>query len=190
MTTLYLHGFCSSPKSDKGILLERAHHESGIRFIAPAMHCGPKKASEIILESIKDVDPADLVIIGSSLGGFYATWLAEKLSARAILLNPAVMPWRVVGDNLGKHRVHVEDIEIEVLPEHLDELREMEVTELERPCNYVTILGTNDEVLDWTEGRDFYRDTEQWIIEGADHRLSDFSSILPRIMEICRKFPD
>ncbi|MBQ8828519.1 MAG: esterase [Burkholderiaceae bacterium] len=187
MTTLYLHGFCSTPDSNKGRLLREAHENFGIRFLAPAMHCGPKKASEIIEDTIKDLNSTRLVVIGSSLGGFYATWITEKLGCHAILLNPAVCPWRTINNYLGVHKV-TEEIEIEVRPEYVEELKTLNVAKLHNPQNYLTVLGDADEVLDWTMAKEHYAQTQQWIIQGADHRFSNFEELLPRIMKVCQAF--
>lgn len=188
-TTLYLHGFCSHPDSNKGRLLRAAHEEVGIPFIAPALHVGPKKASEIILKSVRGIDPKELVVIGSSLGGFYATWLTEQIGCRAILLNPAVSPWKVVGDNLGKHELTEIGVTIEVLPSHVGELKSMRTASLKHPHQYLTFLGNEDEILDWTEGLFFYRDTQVRIVEGGDHRFSHFEELIPEIMRFVKKKP-
>lgn len=189
-TTLYLHGFCSHPDSNKGRLLRKAHEEAGIPFIAPALHVGPQKAAGIILNSVRGLNPEELVVIGSSLGGFYATWLTEQLGCRAVLLNPAVSPWTVVGENLGKHELRDIGVTIEVFPSHVEELKRMRTLHLKYPNHYLTFLGNEDELLDWTEGLFFYRDTQVRIVEGADHRFSHFEDLIPEIMRfINRKKP-
>jgi len=190
-TTLYLHGFCSHPDSNKGRLLRKAHEDAGIPFIAPALHVGPQKASKIILDSVRGLNPEELVVIGSSLGGFYATWLTEQLGCRAILLNPAVSPWNVVGENLGKHELTEIGVTIEVVPSHVEELQRMRTRSLKHPRNYMTFLGNQDEMLDWTEGLFFYKDTQVRIVEGGDHRFSHFEELIPEIMKFVRqkKFP-
>jgi hypothetical protein len=183
VTTLYLHGFCASPKSNKAELLRRAHEERGLEFIAPSLHAGPRKAIEIIRNSIKGVPCSRLVVLGSSLGGYYATWVAEQLDVPAVLINPAVYPQKVISANLGFHRVPDTDITLEVRPEHIRELDEISVRTLRHPEKYLTVLGDADEILDWTEARDFYAATNEWIIPGENHRLANFPAYLPRIME-------
>lgn len=188
MTTLYLHGFCASPKSNKAELLRRAHEARGIPFIAPALHAGPRAAMEIIWNSIKGVPRSRLAVIGSSLGGYYATWVAEQLDIPAVLINPAVYPQKVIAENLGFHKVPGTDITLEVLPEHIRELDEISVRTLRHPEKYLTVLGDADEVLDWRQGRDFYAATHEWIIPGENHRLSNFQAYLPRIMEFIGQY--
>lgn len=186
-TTLYLHGFCSHPNTNKGRLLRKAHEEAGLPFIAPPLHVGPRKAADIILEAVRGIEPEDLVVIGSSLGGFYATWLTERLGCRAVLLNPAVSPWNVVGENLGKHELKDIGVTIEVVPSHVDELKKMRTTNLKHPRDYLTFLGNEDEMLDWTEGLFFYRDTQVRIVEGGDHRFSHFEELIPEIMRFIQQ---
>ena len=94
MVLMYLHGFRSSPDSNKGQVMREALGEK-FTFLAPDLNVSPLAVQKILLETVKDINPSQLCLAGSSLGGFYATWLAEKIGCRAILFNPATEPWCV-----------------------------------------------------------------------------------------------
>ncbi len=100
MVLMYLHGFRSSPDSNKGQVMREALGEK-FTFLAPDLNVSPLAVQKILLETVKDINPSQLCLAGSSLGGFYATWLAEKIGCRAILFNPATEPWCVINDYLG-----------------------------------------------------------------------------------------
>ncbi len=183
MRTLYLHGFLSSPESMKGKKLRQAHQKAGIPFDAPVLHCSPKDAAGIIEDMIRGFCGDDFCVVGSSLGGFYATWVAENYGVPAVLLNPAVRPWNFMADKIGIHTITGTDKTIEVVPEYDPELRAMGKESITKPQRYLTILGDADEVLDWRDGAKFYAEARQIVVKGGDHRLSDFDPLIPEIME-------
>lgn len=181
-TTIYIHGFLSSPYSNKGKILRKIHEQRGIPFIAPEFFVGPRKATDIIDKTVRQVATEDFCFIGSSLGGFYATWAAEKYGKKAVLLNPAVRPWLFMEDKMGVHYVEQTGDEIIVYPEYEIELKALAVDKLQLPLNYLTILGDQDEVLNWRDGKEFYDGTNIKIVQGADHRLSNFDALAEEVM--------
>ncbi len=187
MRTLYLHGFLSSPSSNKATKLREAHQKAGIKFSAPELHVGPKAAAEIILRTIESFDGEDFCVIGSSLGGFYSTWVAENFSTRAILLNPAVRPWNFMDGKEGEHFVEGTNKKIIVYPQYKEELQTMATDKPSNPKNYLVFLADADEVLNWKDGAEFYSQCRQIIVKGADHRFSEFDSLVPEIMDFVRR---
>lgn len=179
MVVVYLHGFRSSPTSKKGQILRRAFAQSH-DFRAPDLNVGPFEAQKIMLETIKDVNPKNLCLVGSSLGGFYATWLAERIGCRAVLLNPATEPWSVINDYLGLQKIHNSDRTIFVRPEYADQAREM-ASEVTDPSRYLVFLSTADEVLDWTKGQKKYASCKQVILPENTHEIENFDACLPAI---------
>jgi len=127
---------------------------------------------------------ASLTVIGSSLGGFYATWLAERLGCRAVLINPVVHAARDLATQVGSHRTFHGGEPFEFLPEYVEELARAEagIPVLTRPERYFLLAATGDEVLDWREMRARYAGCRQRIIEGGDHGLSDFADWLPEVL--------
>lgn len=106
MATIYLHGFLSSPDSKKGRILALEHKKRGIPFFAPDLTMSPEQVSAMLTRFTAGMPPEELTVVGSSLGGFYATWLAEKTGCRAVLLNPVVRPWELVRDFLGEQETY------------------------------------------------------------------------------------
>lgn len=189
---LYLHGFRSSPQSHKAQLLAQAVAGRGLsgQWQCPQLPASPAGAMRLALEQAQralDMSPGpagELTVIGSSLGGFYATWLAQRLGCRAVLLNPVVHAARDLATQVGSHRTFYGDEPFEFLPRYVDELAqaEAEIAALTRPERYFLLASTGDEVLDWREMRARFSACRQRIIEGSDHGMSDFASWLPEVL--------
>jgi len=184
---LYLHGFRSSPRSRKAVQIRAALAARGRPgdFACPQLPVSPRAAVNVALASAALEDPARLTLIGSSLGGYYATWLAESLGCRAVLLNPAVTPARDLAAHLGRQTVFFSDQTIELTADHLAELGALEVARITRPQRYFLVAATGDEVLDWTAMVARYAGCRQRVIEGSDHALSDFDRYLGEILDFC-----
>jgi predicted esterase YcpF (UPF0227 family) len=188
---LYLHGFRSSPQSSKAALMAAAMRERGMedRFICPQLPASPESAIALckgLIEQAQErhgLDPGrDLTIIGSSLGGYYATCLAEYWKCRAVLLNPAVYAARDLATQVGEHAMYHSDQPFVFLPEYVDELAEMAVGKPARPEHYFLLAAKGDEVLDWREMADWFAGSQGHIIDGGDHGLSGFETWIPEIL--------
>lgn len=189
---LYLHGFRSSPQSFKARLMAQAMAERGLTsardWQCPQLPASPKAALALSLElAQRQLATAQsaraLTVIGSSLGGYYATWLAEQLDCKAVLLNPAVEAPRDLATQVGEHRMYHSDAPFEFRAEYVDELNAARVPVITHPDRYFLIAATGDEVLDWREMRDRYAGCRQRIIAGSDHGLSDFAQWLPEVLD-------
>jgi hypothetical protein len=184
---LYLHGFRSSPNSRKAqhlLALMRARGLEG-DWLCPQLPASPRAAAEIALAAAQLEPPEKLSVIGSSLGGYYATWLAEKLRCRAVLLNPAIRPYEDLKAHLGKQPVYFSDASIEMKPEYLDELLALEAPRITRPERYFLIAATGDQVIDWHAMVERYVDCPTRVIEGSDHELSDFATYAGEVLAFC-----
>lgn len=188
---LYLHGFRSSPKSYKAELMAQAMQERGLadQWVCPQLPASPQRAialaNYLIEQAVQDrgLQPErDLAIIGSSLGGYYATCLAERWKCRAIVLNPAVYAARDLATQVGEHTLYHSNEPFVFLPEYVDELAEMAVGKPARPERYYLLAAKGDEVLDWQEMADWFAGSQGHIIEGGDHGLSDFEQWLPEVL--------
>src|SRR5699024_2227049 len=183
---LYLHGFRSSPLSTKSQIMHRALQERGQakRWHCPQLSTQPARAIEQCLKLIEQHhQPGQpLTIIGSSLGGFYATYLAEQWPpARCVALNPVVHAARDLGHYVGSlTNFHTNDA-FEFTQADVTALAELEIPHITRPERYLLIAATGDELLDWREMANHYAGADQEIIQGSDHGLSDFKDYLPRI---------
>lgn len=124
-----------------------------------------------------------MAIVGSSLGGFYATWLAERRACRAVLINPAVDPARDLARHIGEQSSWHDPAERFFFePYFVDELRALEVGALLHPERLLAVIATGDEVLDWREMHSRYATCHLRIVQGSDHALSDFEQHLPAIL--------
>lgn len=189
---LYLHGFRSSPDSFKARLMAQAladRGQAGERdWQCPQLPASPKAALDLAIglaqrQLATATSPRDLTIIGSSLGGYYATWLAEQLDCKAVLLNPAVEAPRDLATQVGQHRLYHSDAPFEFRAEYVAELAAAYVPAITQPERYFLIAATGDEVLDWREMRDRYAGCRQRIVPGSDHGLSDFAQWLPEVLD-------
>ncbi|KDC81332.1 YqiA/YcfP family alpha/beta fold hydrolase [Bordetella bronchiseptica] len=196
MPILYLHGFRSSPDSFKARLLAQAMHQRGLagQWQCPQLPASPRQAAELALALAREQlagqqDPRRLTVIGSSLGGYYATWLAERLGCQAVLLNPAVQAARDLATQVGEHRMYHSDAPFHFLPEYVEELRALYADPLTLPERYFLVAATGDEVLDWREMRDRYPGCRQRIVQGGDHGLSDFPRWMPEVLEFALGSP-
>ena len=187
MNILYLHGFRSSPQSMKARLMAAHFATTGHRFVCPQLPASPALAMELACELIEDRGDAakDWALIGSSLGGFYATFLAERYGCRAALLNPAVHPDVDLDAHIGESFAYDGETPFEFKPEYLEQLVALKVIAITKPQRYFLLAATRDEVLDWTQMRDRYAEVPQHIIEGSDHAISEFAEYVDEVASFC-----
>ena len=181
---IYLHGFRSSAQSFKARLLDRRMQSLGLaeRFVAPDLPPSPAAAMALVRQQIGP-DRDDL-LVGSSLGGCYATWLAERCGARAALLNPAVHPARDLVGFVGEQTGYHDGQPFRFERHYLDELRTIEVesTPISDPQRYLLIAAKGDELLDWREMVARYPGARHRILDGSDHGMSDFADYLDEVL--------
>lgn len=188
---LYLHGFRSSPQSFKAQMLGQAVREAGHgeAWCCPQLPPSPKRAHDLITRSIEQrvaqgLNPKEqLVVIGSSLGGYYAGCVAETWQCRAVLLNPVVYAARDLATQIGEHTMWNSPERFHFLPEYIDELADMAAGRPADPSRYYLLAAKGDEVLDWREMVDWYQGCELRLLEGSDHGISDFGEWLPEVLE-------
>jgi predicted esterase YcpF (UPF0227 family) len=187
---LYLHGFRSSPQSFKARWMAdwMAAHRPDITWACPQLPPSPAAALAGIRSITAGWPPATTGVIGSSLGGFYATIVAETLGCRAALLNPAVDPARDLAAHIGRQTMfHATDESFDFRAEYVDELRAMTPpAPLTRPLDILAIVAKGDEVLDWREMTARYAHGPLKLIAGSDHGLADFESHLPDLLRHLR----
>lgn len=184
-TIVYVHGFISAPGSKKATML-RDYVErcvSGVALVVPQLHHRPARAIEQVREACAPIDAADLTLIGSSLGGFYATVMAERLGCRAVLVNPAVHPHMHFHRYLGRQKNIYTGEEFILTQEHVDELRAMAPPAITKPQRYWLFAETGDEVLDYREAVAFYAGACQTVVQGGDHTLASFPEHIPDLVD-------
>jgi hypothetical protein len=176
---VYLHGFNSSPHSHKAQVLGSYMAERGLaaQYACPAL---PLLAGDAIREIERRV-LLGACLVGSSLGGFYATYLAEKHGVRAVLINPAVEPHLGLRAYLGPQQNLHSGEPYELTEAHLREWERLYVPRI-TPQRYLLLVETGDEVLDYREAVQRYAGAEQVVIQGGDHSLQSFPQHLERIL--------
>lgn len=183
---LYLHGFLSSPASEKAQEMMALYKQNpGLGSLStPFVHFAPTEAmalAEAQLLELKEKH-GKVWIVGSSLGGFYATWLAEKYNVPAVLINPAVRPFELFRHYLGEHK-HYHTGETYLLEaHHLDELEALNCAHIQRPENLLLLLQTGDETLDYRHASELYRQCPSWIESGGTHSFDAFIERVPQIL--------
>jgi predicted esterase YcpF (UPF0227 family) len=183
---LYLHGFRSSPQSAKARVMAQvvARDHPGVTWWCPQLPPSPRQAIDMVMQATADWPRDHMAVVGSSLGGFYATWVAEKRACPAVLLNPAVDPSRDLASYIGSQtQFHNPAEEFYFHPDYVQELRDLHAGPLTGAGRYLAIIAKGDEVLDWREMHQRYAQSQQVLLEGGDHVISDFASHLPRVLE-------
>ena len=175
-TIIYAHGFKSSSKSRKATQLSeylKARHPD-IRYLAPDLSFRPTQAISQLQWHCLGKPPDKLTVVGSSLGGFYAVVLAEKLGCRAVLLNPSIRPFDTLSKHLGVQTNIYTGEKFTFDESHIAELRALFVPTLTRPQRYLLMVEMGDELLDHTKTVAYCEGAKQIVIEGGDHELKSF----------------
>ncbi len=182
---LYLHGFCSSPESWKARFLRDTlvQRGQGDHFHCPFLSHIPRQAIGQA-ENIINAANGPLTLVGSSLGGFYATWLAERFDLPAALINPAVMApislEKYIGTQTNLHTCET----FEFTADEIGQLRALEVQHV-TPERYLLMVETCDEVLDYRQAVERYAGCRQIILDGGDHSFTRFPEYVPQLLEFC-----
>jgi len=197
---LYLHGFRSSPRSTKAQQVAQWVRERhpGLTWWCPQLPPSPREALDTVMQGVAGWPATTFGVMGSSLGGFYATCVAEATGCRAVLLNPAVYPARDLARYIGEHSAwHDPGERFFFEPHFVDELAAMARTHLgdktpptqgehrggiTRPERYFAIIAKGDEVLDWREMTGRYPGARIKLLAGSDHALTDFPDHIAQAM--------
>lgn len=186
---LYLHGFRSSPGSFKATRMARAVRERhpAVTWWCPQLPPSPREAMALVRQVTAGWPRERMAVVGSSLGGFYATAVAEETGCLAVLLNPAVHPARDLARHIGEQAAwHDPAQRFFFAPEYVDELRALECGPVAHPERYFAVIAKGDEVLDWREMTGRYPGVRTRLLEGGDHALSDFDAHLEEVLAFLR----
>ena len=193
---LYLHGFRSSPHSFKARMLAEwlVTHRPDVTWWCPQLPPSPRQAIDLAErgtlnwplqpQDVADGPRVNRAVLGSSLGGFYATVLAERWGCPAVVMNPAVDPARDLVRYIGEQSAfHDPTQRFEFRASYIDELRAMAPGAVTRPERYWALIAKGDELLDWREMSARYPGSAGRLLESSDHGLSDFAQHLPALLE-------
>ncbi len=176
---LYIHGLNSSPASHKANQLSRAMAHLGLaeHLRVPALHHHPRQAMVQLQTLVSELGSP--LLVGSSLGGYYATYLAEQHGLKALLINPAVRPHLRFDGYLGPQKNYYSDETWELTQDHVDALAEFDVAPPTDTTRYQVWLQTADETLDYRDAERYYRACALRIQAGGDHGFQGFVERLP-----------
>jgi len=182
---LYLHGFLSSPQSKKAQQTLAYCAQIGLAdsIEIPELDAGPAEAIKQLRKIILSHENRSIMLIGSSLGGYYASYLAEQYGFPAALINPAVRPFERWESHLGEHRNYYSDKIHLVTPEHIEELKLLDSPRLTRLRNILLLVQTGDETLDHRLALDKFASSPTILRQGGNHSYENFDQELPAIFE-------
>lgn len=190
---LYLHGFRSSPQSTKARAVAarvQARHP-GVTWWCPQLPPSPREAMALVMQGIQGWPRGTLAVAGSSLGGFYARWLALQTGCRAVLLNPAVFPARDLARYVGEQTAWHDPLErfffepgfVGELQAQQDDIERLAPEHPATPGRQLAIVAKGDEVLDWREMQAFCAGGALRLLEGSDHAISDFDDHIDAVFD-------
>lgn len=186
---LYLHGFNSSPQSHKAQIIMQYMNDKNCAdlLLCPQIPVVPEEAriflEQLVEETLKDYSVS---FVGSSLGGYYATYLAEKYTGTAVLVNPSVRPYETLAAYLGENTFYFEEGSWDFNESHIEQLKTMEVQHLTSPERYLVLLQTGDETLDYRQAESKYKNSECVIEQGGDHSFVGLERFTRKIMKFSR----
>lgn len=184
---LYIHGFNSSPHSDKGVITAEyiAHHFPQLSFFQPQLSSTPKAAMASLIDIVEreKAKGEALHFIGSSLGGYFASYLAETYGGRAALINPAVKPFELFDEFLGLQHNPYTDETYRVLPQHKQEVALYNTDVIFYPERFFVLLQSGDQVLNYKHAVNKYHCCQLLIEAGGDHSFIGYEQQLDRICQ-------
>lgn len=181
---IYVHGFNSSPKSFKAQQVLECFRQRGVanQLSVPELSHFPAEAIEQLKSLVEGA--GKVLLIGSSLGGFYSTWLTEHYAnTLAVLVNPAVAPHRLLSGMLGETQNFYTGQRYQLTLQHMAQLEALFLPQITHPERLLLLQQEGDETLDYRDAVGYYRASGQIVQPGGSHAFDDFETMLPLIMD-------
>lgn len=188
MTTplfIYVHGFNSSPQSMKAQVFLRYMQAQGRQdqVLIPNLSHWPAQAMALLREMVEANTQRPIVLLGSSLGGYYSTWLTEHYdNVRTVLINPSVRPYELLPQYLGMNQNLYSGESYELTATHLQQLLDLRCEEIKKPDAYLLMVQTADETLDYREAVARFSHSPQFVQQGGSHGFEQFEKVIPAIL--------
>ncbi len=181
---IYLHGFMSSPNSVKAKETEfyLVKRSMVVEYLVPALSDRPEQAYQQLDKLMQANQNRTIGLIGSSMGGFFASALAARFACRAVLINPAVAPQNLMQKYIGEQTNPYTNNRFTLTANDMEFLRDLDV-ECPQPDKIMLLVQTGDETLNYKAAVAKYAGSPQVVEEGGDHRFQDYDKHLPSIMK-------
>lgn len=185
---IYLHGFLSSPASVKAQITKQylTRHYPGVNFHCLQLSGDIYQAKRQLDALVTTIPRAELRFIGSSMGGFLSTYAVERYGGKAVLVNPAVKPHELLIDYLGAHENPYSAERFFIHKGHLSALKALGQQTLKQPQNYLVLLQTGDETLDYRQATEKYAQSHLQVEAGGDHSFVGYEDWLAKIIDFLR----
>ena len=187
---IYIHGFSSSPLSAKAQQIGEALSSNktsapftDVQYHIPLLTYNPDTAIAVLKQTVEPLLPGSVGLIGSSMGGFYGTYIAERYDLPLVLINPAVKPYELLLDHLGENENPYTGEKFTFTEQHVDVFKALEVEPITQPERYLLLTKTGDETLDYQQGVTKYQGCRQIVETGGDHSFSDLDRHLNTIFD-------
>lgn len=187
---IYIHGFLSSPQSFKARQVGAwlGEHCPDIDYYCPPLTPYPAQVQQQLDSLVERLLPHPIYLMGSSLGGYWCTYLAEKYNLPAVLINPSIRPYEMMPEHINKPlESYYTDAVYTLTVDHVEEIKSVE-TDITRPGNYWLMLQTGDEVLDYRQALEKYPNSKLLLEEGGDHSFQNYDQHIPAAVEFLRAY--
>lgn len=174
---LYIHGFNSSPKSMKASIMADyvQTHRPDITLLIPQIPCHPEPAKQLLIELIEARQPHfNIGLMGSSLGGYFATWLNDRYGFKAVLVNPAIRPYELLLDYLGEQVNPYTNEHYQLDKSHVLDLKSIDINRIKKPEDFWLLQQMGDEILDYQHAVERFKFSKQTVERGGDHSFQGF----------------
>ena len=186
-TILYFHGFKSSSDSTKAKDLHKfiSRRTRNTILITPNIHDNFHDAHDQIINLIESNQP-NVFFMGSSLGGYYASFFSQKYNKKAVLINPAIPPLKDLAMHLGKNKNYSNGNKFIITKNDIDYIRSLSYKKILKPKNLMILLESGDEILNYNDTSSYFSGSHIDILYGGDHSYSSFKEKFNKIQDFLK----
>jgi predicted esterase YcpF (UPF0227 family) len=177
---IYIHGFGGSGAGSKAKIFKELFKAENRDFIAPSLSYIPELAISTLKELIESYR-GDIYLIGSSLGGYYATYLSKLPKVkRVVLLNPSTQPEKSLKRFLGLGVTFYDESRFEWNVNHIESLKRFKVNSFDRD-KFLVVLQSDDELIDYRVAKEMFKDVNMIVASGGGHSFTGVENYFDEI---------